>query len=508
MLTGMIISTRVLRDVQTVLDLRLFQSSYSKRIARWCLEYYKNHEKAPGVHIEDIFKQWMEAGGDAQDDEGQLIGRLLQRISDDYDRANNFNEDYVLQVAEKFFQRLDLARLADDLQNLPEDEAIEILNSYRPKQIPSHSGISLLGDVRALRKAFEEDERPMMILPGALGEMVNGDLCRGSFISFMGREKIGKTWTLSEIGFWGAKSDLNVAFFQAGDMTENQQLRRAAIRVAGKSHKARYCGELLVPIYDCLWNQNDSCEKKDRACDLGLSVKVEAWSDILPHIAGYEEKKRFWEENDDGGYVPCDFCRRRETASWKGALWYRKHDTGPPLTWREGIKLNEKFLKRLRGREIKLATYPNDTLKPSMIMTQLDAWANWEGFVPDIVVIDYADILLPDDTRMEFRHQQNSVWKALRRISQEYSCLVVTATQADAASYNQDTIDLSNFSEDKRKYSHVTSMYSLNQNYVEKVAGIMRMATMITRDEDYNSHRQAKVLQCLQMGRPIIGSFF
>lgn len=509
LLTGMIISSRVLRDIQSVFDLKLLQSSYSKRVARWALDYFKEHQKAPGVHIEDIFKQWMEKGGEAQEDEGQMISRLLQRISDEYDRAADFNEQYVLNVAEKYFQRLDIERLAEDLQSVEEAEAIQILHDWKPKQIPSHAGIDMVRDKKAIRRAFEADEKPLMLLPGAMGDLLNGDLCRGSFVAFMGREKIGKTWVLSEMAFQGAMNRLQVAFFQAGDMSEEQQLRRGAIRMAGKSHKKKYCGEILMPVYDCLHNQKDSCEIGDRENDMPLNAPIEKWEDLVSDwFYATENKVAFWEENYDAGYEPCDYCRRRDPRNYQGAVWYKKHDTGPPLTWREGIKAAEKFAKRLKGKKLMLASYSNNTLSPSMIMAQLDSWANYQDFIPDVIVIDYADILAPDDTRQDFRHQQNQTWKTLRRISQDYSCLVVTATQADAAAYNQDTLDMSNFSEDKRKYAHVTSMYSLNQKYQEKIAGIMRVAAMIARDEDFDTQRQAKVLQCLQRGQPMIGSFF
>ena len=69
-------------------------------------------------------------------------------------------------------------------------------------------------------------------------------------------------------------------------------------------------------------------------------------------------------------------------------------------------------------------------------------------------------------------------------------------------------LNLSDFSEDKRKYAHTTATYSLNQTDEEKKIGIMRLGELVVRESEFDRTRQVKVLQCLQRGRPFIGSYF
>jgi hypothetical protein len=142
-----------------------------------------------------------------------------------------------------------------------------------------------------------------------------------------------------------------------------------------------------------------------------------------------------------------------------------------------------------------------------MIRSKLSIWAR-EGFVPDVIVIDYADILTTE-TQMEERHKQNKIWKQLRSLSQEGHCLVVTATQADAKSYESGLLHMKNFSEDKRKYGHVTAMYGLNQDKDgrEKNIGLMRINEIVLREGDYNTSKTITVLHNLRRGRPFLGSF-
>jgi hypothetical protein len=109
----------------------------------------------------------------------------------------------------------------------------------------------------------------------------------------------------------------------------------------------------------------------------------------------------------------------------------------------------------------------------------------------------------------EFRHRQDAIWKGLRGISQERHALMVTATQADANSYKQSKLNLSNFSEDKRKFGHVTAMWGLNQDPGgrEKQLGIMRINELVVREGLFNSQNDVVILQDLRSGRPFLESF-
>jgi len=165
-------------------------------------------------------------------------------------------------------------------------------------------------------------------------------------------------------------------------------------------------------------------------------------------------------------------------------------------------------MERLGGSQLRVACYPSDTLNVAGIESHLDLWEQQDGFVPDVVITDYADIFAKEpDSPKEFRHSVNKTWKAHRSLAQKRHCCVITATQADADSYDTDLIRRKNFSEDKRKYGHVTGMLTLNQRPDERRAGLMRVGVLLARDEDYDAERTVCVLQCLQIGRPNLGSY-
>ena len=117
------------------------------------------------------------------------------------------------------------------------------------------------------------------------------------------------------------------------------------------------------------------------------------------------------------------------------------------------------------------------------------------------MIIDYPDILAPEDPRQEKRHQINDTWKALRRLSQVLHCCVIAPTQADADAYKGKTQSMSNFSEDKRKMSHVTGMLGLNQTDEEKMAGVMRLNWIVLREAEFVSSQCLYVAQCPKLCR-------
>jgi hypothetical protein len=139
----------------------------------------------------------------------------------------------------------------------------------------------------------------------------------------------------------------------------------------------------------------------------------------------------------------------------------------------------------------------------------LDDWERSDGFVPDVILIDYVDIMAAE-SKTEFRHQENEKWLRLRGLSTSRHALVVTATQADAKSYTSDTLSIANFSEDKRKFAHVTAMYGLNQDRHgrEKELGIMRLNQLVVRESEFSVNNQVRILQNLRRGQACLSSFW
>ena len=127
-----------------------------------------------------------------------------------------------------------------------------------------------------------------------------------------------------------------------------------------------------------------------------------------------------------------------------------------------------------------MATYAADTLSVDEIRNCLKLWEQYGNFVPDVIWWIMLICLL-----LQLKNLGTSritFGKPKRTIPRKHA-LVITATQSDADSYDTDLLKLSNFSEDKRKYSHVTAMFGLNQDKDgrEKKLGVLRLNELVIR---------------------------
>jgi len=246
-----------------------------------------------------------------------------------------------------------------------------------------------------------------------------------------------------------------------------------------------------IPVLDCVYNQSNTCIEPQRISDVGLT-----------------------DDEDDAGnpynppedYTVCNNHLCGGCKSFKGAPCYKKIEIESPLTWQEGLKKGQRFA-RACGFDYRLLCYSTGSVTVGDIDDRLQVMEEFDDFIPDIIIYDYADILAAEDPRADKRDRVNDTWKAMRRQSQDWHSLVIAATQADAEAFDARILRPRNFSEDRRKMDHVTSCIGLNQLGYEKRAGIMRLNELAAREEFFEVTDTVSVLQALDIGRPHLGSF-
>ncbi len=505
---GLIVSDDYIARMNKIFDIEYLQSSEAKTISMWCFDYYNKYGISPKADIEPIFYEKLANNKIQKDIAEEFEEDILPGLSDEYGRSELFNSSYLFDQTVKYFKARQLQLHTEQIQDLTErgeyEEAEQLASSYKPTILDEMSlGLELSSDeaLERVERAFDNEAQQLVRFPGPLGEMMNDHLVRGGLVGFLAPEKRGKTWALLELAMRGVRQKCNIAFFQAGDMTESQQLKRLCIYLCKKSDKEKYCTAGYIPVGDCLYNQIDECDRDDRNCDHGIFEGDFDNIDDLRKAVNFKMLKEKVDESKE--YEPCDSytCNKR-----KGTVWLKKEPEKQPLNAAQAKEAVKNFFTKYK-RKFKLATHPSDTLTVDEIKQILDGWEKQDNFVPDVVIIDYADLLTA--SVRDFRHKQDHIWKNLRSLSQERHCLVLTATQADANSYKSGRLGLSNFSEDKRKYAHVTAMYGLNQdpNGVEKQLGIMRINELVVREGEFSNTNEVKVLQNLRAGRPFLESY-
>jgi len=168
-------------------------------------------------------------------------------------------------------------------------------------------------------------------------------------------------------------------------------------------------------------------------------------------------------------------------------------------------KIQKKFRFQFRGGEMVIQSFPAFSASITDIEMFLNNLDYYDNFTPDVIIIDYADIIKPN-YRGEYRHQLDGIWKQLRGLAQKRNALVVTATQSTRKGALKDVSE-TEVAEDIRKLNHVSKMIALNQTKEEQEYGIMRIKELKKRNEK-RDFREVVVLQCLDIGRVYLNSKF
>lgn len=450
-LIAMVVDEVVLARISKVWKRGLFQSSWSDLIGGWCVDFWERYGKPPRESIQGLFQSW--ASEDRDEDTVKLVQRFLDGLSGEYESSvEESNSEYVIDCAGKHFETVWLRRLAaeieGDLDSGDVEKASTRVASHGRIELGAGTTIDVLTNKEAIQKAFESKQEGLIMFPGALGQFYGNHLEREGFIAFMGGEKKGKSWKLIDLAWRGMLQRRRVAFFEVGDSSQDQIMKRFMIRAARRP----------------------------------------AWA----------------------GTVSCPTGIERESGARFATVFTESRHFPEPLDWKVAWTACERIMQRkVRSKEslLKLSCHPNSTLSVAGIRSIIQDWER-EGWFPDAVVIDYADILAPPPGVQEHREQINESWKQMRAMSQSLHCLVVTATQADAKSYKGDLLRLSNFSEDKRKYGHVTGMIGINVTDIEKENGISRLNWLVLREAEFTENRCVHVAGCLSIGDPCIYSTF
>jgi hypothetical protein len=98
-----------------------------------------------------------------------------------------------------------------------------------------------------------------------------------------------------------------------------------------------------------------------------------------------------------------------------------------------------------------------------------------KGFVPGLIVIDYADIMRSSRSYDSLRHELKLVYEELRNLAMDMNIPVWTASQANREASNASVVGLENMSEAYGKAMVADVVVSLSRKPMEKATGAGRL---------------------------------
>ncbi len=434
-----------------------FRSKWSNLVARWCFDYFAKYGRAPRKTIQNLFIRYTKG----QHDENlvEIIEKFLASLSQEYSSlAQEMNEKFVIDMAGTLFDKIRLERMAQAIQDAVEQDDLEGAHAqYQKYETPSFTDSSWGNpftpeEVDTTLRHYEQGDRCLIRFGGALDKFLSPYFTRGAFISFVAPEKRGKSYWLMETVWKALRQRRRVLYYVLGDMSKTQVSLRFYLRATGRTAYSPM--QIQFPT--------------------GISRNGKDPKGGFPTAEVQYEFKR---------------TKRLDRYSIRKAV-----EKLQAMTATKDLRL-------------KLKCAGASVISAGQIESDIKEFSR-DGWVPDVVVIDYADLLAPEPhtLKQDFRHQVNETWKVMRRISLDYDNLIVTATQAAATSYGSWVIRKKDFSEDKRKNAHVTGMCGINQTSEEKTNGIYRLNWVFLRDGKWADTQVAWVAGNLEIAAPLIQS--
>ncbi len=445
--TGLITSDKFIKIVEPFLkkSISMLQTSYGRIVINWCLDYYNKYHVAPKKNIQQIYKNKKE---EVDEETLEIIGELLNGLSENYSREANYNEEYAIDQSLSYLNEIKLDDLLDKIKEAKEkkqfDKANGLIREYKKLEKTSYVPIDVFREIDKVVSLMNEEKDGLFSFPGALGELL-GPADRGDLIGVAAPSKRGKTFWLIEFGIRLSMIPLRVAYFNL-EMSNKKMVIRIYQNVLGE---LKYVNSKIKKIVKIPYFEEDE-EKEGK-----YNIKYN------------EIEKRGLNDETVGNKA-----KAMNTLAHSGRF--------------------------------KLFCIPNSAVTIEQLDEHVSALVTNENFIPDVIIIDYADIIKPS-FKEDHRNQIDHTWRNLRKMADEKHCLVITASHCNKKTLEKD-IRQGDLSEDSRKLNHVSLMFALNQNKRDRELGMMRISVLASRYEDFQVENEVVVAQNLAIGKPFLDS--
>jgi len=133
-----------------------------------------------------------------------------------------------------------------------------------------------------------------------------------------------------------------------------------------------------------------------------------------------------------------------------------------------------------RGRLV-VKEFPTKRLSVTGLRAFLNQIKNYEDFEPDVLIIDYLELMKTDKEMAEYQGQERLA-QELRGVASEYGCLVWTATQTNREGKKVNIITDAELADSYGKIRVCDLVFSINQTEQEFDSGSARLYLMKSRN--------------------------
>ncbi len=130
----------------------------------------------------------------------------------------------------------------------------------------------------------------------------------------------------------------------------------------------------------------------------------------------------------------------------------------------------EEIFEKVQDLEGKLIVkeYPTKSASVNSLKNHVEKLMN-RNFKPDVIIVDYADLLRPVSALREKRHELETIYEQLRGLAQTYKCCVWTASQTNRSGLNAEVITMESISEAFNKCFVADFIFSISRTVEDKL---------------------------------------
>ena len=419
-----------------------FENSDYKTLVAYIQNYFEKYARPP----KKLIISYMEKNNAKFQDETlyQSLRKTLITSAETMDELlDKYESQYIIDDAEMFIKTAELKRCFNDIQlALDNDDEENALKVYQNITIPEIQRSKIITFEDDLDKQREALSKNTNLIVHFKGEVgqLVGPLNRGDFFTWVAPTGTGKSWFL----MWTAKQcrqqGLNVLFLSL-EMQEQSVLRR-----------------FLQLYYKRVLYGNEH----------GEEVRVARF------VKNEDDKYKVFHKNIDAKkLMPEDITLLRAKAMGKYPRGRLK------IECRAGINIGE--------------------LKA--ILSEL----KYQGrFVPDVIILDYADKMTTSRRVSSEREALGVIWKDLRDLALDMNILLVTASQTNRAAWDKH-FTRDSIAEDSRKLNEVSGAIGIMSNRKDRELGLLMLRLLKTRD-GWFENRDVYCSASFNIGQPVIQS--
>lgn len=154
---------------------------------------------------------------------------------------------------------------------------------------------------------------------------------------------------------------------------------------------------------------------------------------------------------------------------------FDSHFSGiPPTELKTRRSEVEEALSKIKG-EVVIKYYPTKSATVNTIASHLEK-SILQGYTPDVIIVDYADLLKDSSGRSAGRHDQvlGNIYEDLRGLAGTFNIPIYTASQANRSATEQEIIEADKIAESYSKIMIADLVVSLSRKVEDKLSGTGR----------------------------------